>query len=433
MPGRPPHPADELLVSLTSPDEMRRRHPLPGLDEVGGLTAEARRLNRGYREGKIPRAERDAARKRLQTLGDEVRKATILRAVDSPTPFRERLVAFYVDHFTARPGLASWLAPFIDEAIRTNVAARFEDLLWAVARQPAMLFYLDQNGSIGPGSRFGEKRGLGLNENYARELLELHTLGVDGTYTQADVRQLAELLTGMRVNLAEGFRFDERAAEPGAETVLGRTYGGRKADERDVQLALADLARHPDTARHMARKLAVHFVADDPPVALVGHVAAAWTRSGGDLLQVYAALLEHPAAWELPLRKVKQPADFLVSAIRALGVDGAALSALTEKNFRRAVTRPARYMGQPLLAPDGPDGWDEAPEAWITPQGLASRIQWAMQTPPRLVEDMPDPRDFVEAALGPLASPRLRWAAGAAETRGQGVAVVLASPDFNRR
>ena len=229
------------------------------------------------------------------------------RAAATDTPFRERLVHFWSNHFTVsamRPVVAGLVVPFEDEAIRPHVAGRFADLLLAVARHPAMLLYLDQAESIGPRSRAGQRNQRGLNENLAREVLELHTLGVDGGYGQADVRALAEMLTGWTIgNPRRGvigeFLYVQAIHEPGPKTLLGRLRD--EAGEREAAQALAELARHRSTARHVARKLARHFIADQPPDAVVARLARVFLDSDGDLAAMMHAIVAEEQAWREPL------------------------------------------------------------------------------------------------------------------------------------
>jgi uncharacterized protein (DUF1800 family) len=257
-------------------------------------------------------------------------------------------------------------------------------------------------------------------------------VGAGGPYGQGDVRELAELLTGLGADEQGRLTFRPERAEPGAETVLGVTYPARAGLEA-IEAALRDLAAHPATALHLARKLAVHFVSDAPDEDLVGALADAFRDTGGDLAAVTAALLDHPAAWD-PLRaKVKPPLGFVASALRALGVDERRLLAWDVREARRSLLNPLGVMGQPWGQPDGPDGWPEAPEAWVTPQFMAARIDWALNRPEEMLPELPDPRDFAATALGPLASPEVLFAARAAERPSEGVGVVLASPDFQRR
>jgi uncharacterized protein (DUF1800 family) len=385
---------------------------------------------RPARKAKDATAVREAQRA-VDALALRGAKAIFARAVGSDDQYRERLVAFWADHFTvtarnrierALPGV------LVDEAIRPHVTGRFADMLRAVTTHPAMLVYLNQEASIGPGSPKGKRQKKGLNENLARELLELHTLGVGAGYTQDDVRQLAELLTGLTVGL-EGFVFDAKRAEPGAETVLGVRYDGK--GERPILQALDDLAARPETAAHLARKLAVHFVADDPDEGLVDDLAAVFRDGGGDLRRVSEALAAHPKTETGT--KARQPFDFLVASFRALGVGPDFILGLEPKGFRRLILDPLQAMGQPFQQAPGPDGWPEREADWITPQGLAARIDWAMEAPQRLVRPLPDPRDFLSRALGGRAGEKLAWAVGAAEAARDGVGLVLSSPEFNRR
>ena len=220
-------------------------------------------------------------------------------------------------------------------------------------------------------------------------------------------------------------------AEPGAETVLGVTYDGEGVEP--ILAVLDDIATRPDTAAHIARKLAVHFVSDTPDEGMVQAMTAAFTDTGGDLPAVYRALLDHPSAWVPELAKARQPLDFIVAALRALGVDGATLMDMGEGPFRKFFFSALAGMGQPWQSPRGPDGWPEVAEAWITPQLLAARVTWAMEAPSRLVADLPEPEALVARALGTAADERVAWAAVRAETRDQGIGVIFASPMFNRR
>jgi uncharacterized protein (DUF1800 family) len=294
-----------------------------------------------------------------------------------------------------------------------------------------MLHYLDQQGTAGPNSPQAQKypNRLGFNENLAREMIELHTLGVGGPYTQTDVRELAELLTGLAFRAETGTDFRPPLAEPGAETILGQSYGGDgPATLHDIHAALHDLARHPATARHIAGKLATHFVADAADPDLVAKIEKTWLATGGDLLSVYEALLTHPAAWDPAPGNVKQPFDYIASACRALDIPADVLT----RRVVPLVQTPMRLMGQFWQEPMGPDGLPEEDRAWISPQGLAARVQWAFMVPQLFREDLPDPRDFVDTALGSRAPDAVRFAASAAETRADGIGVVLASPAFQR-
>ncbi|MEM7438996.1 MAG: DUF1800 domain-containing protein [Pseudomonadota bacterium] len=372
-------------------------------------------------------------RSRLLQLEDSQR--IFNRAVFNPNSFFERLSFFWLDHFTVSPksrtGQVVW-GDYIDTAIRAHVGRSFADMLTAVVLHPNMLFYLDQRVSMGPNSKTGIRRKRGLNENLAREILELHTLGVRGTYSQKDVRQLAELLTGLTIN-RKGMVFDPNRSEPGPEQVLGRTYGDDgPAELVDIITFLHDVARHPDTARHIARKLAVHFVSDTPDPDLIAAMADTFTATEGDLPSVYGAMLDHPGAW-VPLGgKAKQPLDFMISGLRALGVQRKDVAGISPRRAARSFITPLTVMGQPLRRAPGPNGWPEEAEAWITAQGLAARLQWSLIVSKRHGRAI-DPREFVDFALRDLAGESLRFAVSGAEKRAEGLALVLASPEFNRR
>ena len=436
-----------MLAGLSGPDVMARAFPIPGYDafrpRLVAFQALVRERALARRAG-AGRARQEALLRQMRAARAEALRdmsfwagQTVLRWVHSPTGLRERLVAFWADHFTTQGRRHLYrfgVSTYVEDAIRPHLGGAFADLLIAAVIHPVMLQFLDQDSSIGPDSPVAgrAKRRLGLNENLAREVLELHTLGVDGPYGQADVRALAELFTGLDIGPDAGFRFRPGIAQPGAETVLGRRYGGGP-QLADIEAALRDLARHPATARHLARKLAVHFVADDPDPALVDHLAARYAETGGALDQVYAALLEHPAAWAPELRNVKPPFDFIASACRALALEPAQVLGREGRAVRGRILLPMALMGQRWQQPTGPDGLSESDGAWITPQGLSARLRWALSAPGRMRRDLPDPRAFVDQALGGYAPQSVRFAAGAAETRAEGVGLVLAAPAFQRR
>lgn len=428
----------DMLDRLAAPDHIAQRFPVPALGDLREEIAALAKLQRDRR--KAQGAAKEEATRQLREASRKLRgeyetwmKHSILRWVNTDQALRERLALFWADHFTAygKAALLRFAAPaYIEGALRPNLTGSFADLLFAAVTHPVMLHYLDQARSFGPNSRAANRarRPRGLNENLAREVLELHTLGVDGPYDQNDVRQLAELFTGLSFGAEQGFLFRPALSEPGTHTVLGRRYGG---DLTAVRQVLEDLATHPATARHMATKLVVHFVSDKPDKALVDHLASVWTNTGGALLAVYAALLDHPAAWSPGRANVKPPFDFVASALRA--VDPPGLTQLGSRDVRRSVLAPLVQMGQKWLRPPGPDGWPEADSAWVTPQGQAARIRWAMAASARLGRNAPDPRQFAQVALGSDVDPAVSFAASAAESRAEGVGIILVSPAFQRR
>ncbi len=435
--------AEEMLQKLAGPDAAAERFPIPGFETAADNWRERRALGKAERRAKTDAAKAKAkkARKRLGRKIDADAATwlgqTLLRRALTADGFRERLAAFWTDHFTAvgtYTAIRMAQATYAEDTIRPHLAGRFPDMLRAVATHPMMLIYLDQRRSVGPSSKAAKRRNRldGLNENLAREILELHTLGVGGPYTQADVRQFAELLTGLSWGHRHGFKFRANYTEPGSETVLGKTYGGGAPKIEDIHAALDDLATHPVTARHIAGKLAVHFVSDHPDPALVDAIAQRFEETGGDLMAVYEAMLSHPSAWDPAGGNVKRPIDFIGSSLRALDIVPRHMPGGTYKEMRELFFNPLALMGQKWGQAAGPDGWPEADDDWITPQRLAARLQWGMTVPFLLRRVLPDPRDFVEFALGSKAPETLRFAASAAESRAEGIGVVLASPAFQR-
>lgn len=437
----PQHPpvadAADLLAGLTGPDTAAADFPVTPMEEHLALARTHVQLARARRTGEEGALEalRSFNRTRNRAAQRDLMQC-LFRAAFSSDDLRERLVLFWANHFSVAGRNARFrpmASVFLEDAIRPHLAGNFSELLRAATLHPLMLQYLEQNRSAGPGSAAVQHRGQGgLNENLARELLELHTLGVTGSYTQEDVEGLALLLTGLSFDFEQGFRFRPRLAEPGRFRILGREYGSDRPSLADVEEALDDIARHPDTARHIGRKLAVHFVSDTPDEGLVEHLAATFAAGQGALLPVYEALLEHPAAWVPERAKVKPPFDFIASAMRALDSRPEQLAELLHGRLVLHFATPMRQMGQPFLRPPSPAGWPEEGAHWITPPLLAARISWAMSAPERIAPPQ-DPRDLVETALADAAGDDLRFAAAAAESRLEGIGVVLASPAFNRR
>lgn len=428
---RPGEPAPRNAAELYAQFEGGARQA-PIFAPVGFPAIQA--ALQAVREGRTGRGDAtagEAANAWLLDLRRRSGEARLSQAVRSPFGFHERLCAFWANHFTvaAEQQIVQLTATLFErEAIRPHVTGRFGDMLRAVVTHPAMLAYLNQHSSVA--MRHGRPDPRGVNENFARELLELHSLGVDGGYDQADVRSLAELMAGFTFD-EKGFVFDHGRADRRAKRILGKVYGGPVTPHR-VFAVIDDLAVHPDTARTIARKLATHFVADNPPTALVAHLEAAFLRSGGDLAVVHRALVEHPDAWANFPGKVKTPIELVLSTIRALDLPTEAFpSARYPAGHPTYVTGPSQ-MGQVPFRPPGPDGWPDRAEDWITPQGLAARIAWARNCV-RSFGNGRDPRRFAADALADLASDETRFAVSAAETVQDGLLLAIASPEFNRR
>ncbi|MEM1161950.1 MAG: DUF1800 domain-containing protein [Pseudomonadota bacterium] len=426
--------ADQLLRQARAGARADLVLPVLGLADRRARLEDLIRTRRSRgRDSKAFREKRVAMRRDAVM---EVEARVYQRAL-SPHGFFERLAAFWADHFAISANNAGrlFVAPTFEiDAIRPHVMGRFADMLSAVIQHPVMLTYLDQVDSYGPSSPAGKRRGRGLNENLAREILELHTMGVGAPYTQNDVRELAELLTGFGVQKGfQNFRYFPQRAEPGAETVLGKRYGGNPGRAEHALAFMEDVSRHKATARHLARKLAVHFVADDPDADLVGQIEGAWRRSGGHLPTVYSAMLQHPSSWRDFGGKIKRPVDLIISTLRALGANRQ--MAETARARKRASTFQAlRHLNQPMFQPPGPDGWPEEAEAWITPQGLAARLNYASKAGQLIARNGKlDPRQFAETALGDALRGETAFAVSAAPDRWEGFAFALASPEFNRR
>ena len=380
-----------------------------------------------------------------QTVLADVR-ARLLTAVQTTRPFNERLALFWANHFTvsvAKGSVRGIAGAFEREAIRPHIAGNFASLLRAAVLHAGMLRYLDNDNSAGPDSALvrrlarrpraeGEPgpRITGLNENLAREVLELHTLGVAGGYTQADVTALAQVLTGWRLPLrewaaagsgpAEG-RFEAAWHQPGPKTLLGRTYaaGSQALDE-----VLQDLTRHRATARFVSTKLARHFVADDPPPALVARLAADFERSSGDLPSLYRTLVQSPEAWAPQPCKLKSPEEFAISSARLLQLDETALA--------RQPDLAIGQMGQRVQGAPSPAGWPDRAEEWLGPDALWKRVEWATRVA-ALRGRLVDARALAAASLGPrLQTDTLQQIERAADGS-QALALLLLSPEFQRR
>ncbi len=366
---------------------------------------------------------------RRDALVDEI-AARIDRAMATDQPLIERLVMFWSNHFcvsSAKGAVRGIAGAYEREAIRPHVLGRFADMLRAVEQHPAMLIYLDNQVSTGPNSRAGKNRTRGLNENLAREILELHTLGVDGGYIQDDVTNLARLLTGWAVgqlNIEKSepgrFFFAANRHEPGDWSVAGRRYAAE--GQRSGEKALDDLARHPSTARHIATKLARHFVADTPLPTLVGLLEKTFRDTDGDLGAVTRALVTSPDAWAQPPQKIVPPYDFAIAMVRGLK--------LTPKPAE--VMRLAASLGQPLWQPPSPKGWPDTDEAWMAPSAIRERLRIAERSV-RDVDRAIDPRVAASDLLGPGLSTATRQAIERAETREQGLELLIMAPESLRR
>ena len=480
---------DALLAQLDAGMSQPPRFPTEGIEgrwrAIEDYYDAMTKLPRGKEE------RREAVRplrKQLFYANGRDQHARVAQAVFSANGFHERLATFWTDHFSVsvrkqRP-MYLYTSLYEAEAIRTNLAGPFATLLRAAITHPAMLIYLDQVKSVGPNSRRGTRKERGLNENLGRELLELHTLGAGSGYAQTDVHAAALVLTGLFVDREDGrTTFRAHSSEPGPIELpfLGNAYGGKRRTLEDIHALLDDLAAHPATAEHICRKLVVHFIADEPPAGLVEAMVDAWRVSDGNLRNVYAAMLRHPAAWQDPGRKARQPFDYVIAGLRAAGLPedqfaqperpardnsdedgkmaitpdmaekrrkraekamaGEDAAEMQEERMTREKLRPLlnpltvgaiKKLGQPIWEPASPEGTEEEFSAWISSTQLVGRIEWtqrlANKVGPRI-----EPRALAEVVLRAAARDDTLRVVSQAPSRRAGLSLLLASPEFNRR
>lgn len=397
-------------------------------DSAAAVRATRDVLNAALRPQDTTDAQRREARQTLRRTNLQGLQRRWQHIISTDAPVAERWVQFWANHCCVAATKGSVLGlvwPHEHEAIRPHAHGRFVDLLKASTLHPAMLLYLDNAQSMGPDSRAGQRRQKGLNENLARELLELHTLGVDGGYTQADVTETARLLTGWTVRFGGDGKalFQPALHQPGPKTILGKRYDeGPQA----LDALLTDLSRHPSTARHLASKLARHFVTDAPPAALVDAVAARFRATDGDLQATARALFEHPLTWQgSHPPKFKRPEDLLLSAHRMLKLP------FTDAQLLAGV-QAVQAMGQFVGRAPSPQGWPDRTDDWLSPDALFKRVQWAERFASTHA-DMADARQLAQLAMGEDLSEATRVQIDRAESGAQALALWLASPEFQRR
>ena len=416
-------------------------------DERQAMRREAKNAEMRDDDGSAVEAMRRMSRAGFRRHYGEAASARLAAAVATPTPFAERLVHFWSNHFAIsadKQTVVGFAGNYENDAIRPHVMGKFSDLLSAAVHHPAMLLFLDQAQSFGPDSPFaarvrnrGKRQAPGLNENLAREIMELHTLGVRAGYTQADVTNFAKALTGLTVagiGRGAGQRlmpadtrpgetvFVDRLHQPGALTILGKRYdqpGGRQAEA-----VLRDLAVHPATARHVATKLARHFTSDEPPAPLVDRLAQDFERTGGDLPSLYRTLIASPEPWTAAPTMFKSPWDWTVSMLRALKTPG-----LGE---RQNIAAMFAQLGQPVWRPGSPKGYDDMVATWAGSAALMQRVELASRIAGR-IGDRADARQLAPLVLADALTPETSQAIARADSPGQGLAMLFASPAFLRR
>ena len=423
-------------------------------DAIGDAIRAFRTIGQGTEQER--QQARQQARRALVGIAAAESRAALTERVMSDRPFVERLVAFWSNHLCVSVGAKVLVAPLAGsyerEAIRPHVLGRFEDMVLASAKHPAMLVYLDNFQSIGPRSQGGlagrgRAQARGLNENYARELLELHTLGVDGGYTQQDVQELAKVLTGWTVGgLGRGpgqqmtpqrgrramavsapadgrigFAFQALLHEPGPKTVLGVRYDNRGVEEGER--VIRALVRHPATARFLATKLVTHFVSDEPPASSVDRIARVFRESEGDLRAVSAALIELPEAWDEGARKFRTPQDWLVAVLRAFDASEVSETAMPL----------LRQLRHPLWSPQAPKGFGDRTQEWADPDSLLNRAELARTIARRLRAQRIDPRILLDVVDVPAGNPLHTLLSDSSIAADERLALALAGPAFQWR
>lgn len=437
------NPHDWLTGQLDGPADQ----PVPVGDarlmSAGELVVEERDFRekqKALKQASDNGQDKAEARKALNKTRQEIvvgeMAARFLTGFTTERPFAERLVWFWTNHFsvsTAKPQSALFAGAFEREVVRPNITGKFETMVQAAMRHPGMLLYLDNAQSIGPDSPAGARTGKGLNENLGRELMELYTLGVDGGYTQADVIAMAKLLTGFSIDRdgggENGFRYYRFRHEPGSVTLRGKSYG---SDEEATRQAISDLCADPATARHIAGKFAQAFLADEPSKAQVKRLEEVFRKTGGDLRALAQAVTTDPAAFSPKLSKVRSPVEYVTATFRLLNLPKAEAPADVVMKQVRAGMGGTRLMGEFPMSALSPKGWPLDSAAWSGPDAVLNRIEWARQVAQRVPPTVDIP-GLAADALGPLLSENTATQLGRAASKQEAVALLIASPEFQRR
>jgi uncharacterized protein (DUF1800 family) len=431
-----------LIDQLQGPS--RTPGPIANIPATNQILAEVMEARKKQREMKNAMEDGEDVRKlyanKVRRLYMDQVEARFVNAARTDYPFHERLVHFWANHFAVsadKQPIPAIVGSFEKEVIRANLGGKFSDMLVAVEKHPAMILYLDNQRSIGPNSEFSKRgrrkrknRSIGLNENLAREIFELHTLGVDAGYTQNDVTAFAKVLTGWSLGINEGrykhgvpgnFTFHDPWHEPGSKVIMAQRYNQYGVEQGEA--VLKALATHRNTADHIAEKLVRHFVADDPPVAMVEMISQKFQQSGGDLPTVHRALVEAEQPWQNKLSKYKTPEEFMISTYRAFN---------TEPKNIRTLLNSLEQMGQATFKPGSPAGWPDTADYWGGADALYKRIEWAGGAG-RFVGKAVNPLKLGEDVLGAAFGDHTRTAVARAESKAQGTTLLLVSADFQRR
>lgn len=426
-------PKDIQLITQNPQAWLKQQLRADTITDLEGDFASAADLltDKSAAGGKPTKEQRREMQKRDRDIYTREVQARFHQAIASRTPLIERLVMFWSNHFTVsvlgKRRLQKLAGAFEREAIRPHVLGKFSDMLLAVTQHPAMLIYLDNVVSFGPNSKVGRKRKRGLNENLAREILELHTLGVNGGYTQDDVIGLAKIITGWTIVPPQkgggGFKYIDSAHEPGAHVLLGESYP--QAGQAQGIEALKDLAIHPSTARFISTKLARHFIADQPPQSAIAKLESVFLETQGDLRAMMESLIDMPEVWQTTLPKVKKPYELVISAFKL-----ADMTAM-KSPFKQLLKGLKLLEHRPFMAPS-PAGWPDREADWLSPNAMMTRVEWCHAFA-QMVKPTDNPHQLAKAVLGDIAKTQtLQWIERAPSAV-DGLALLLASPEWQRR
>jgi len=431
------------IIAAKGDPELWLKHQISSYDpypkRLSALPKSADILHESYLNRGLKDVEQKKERGRLRRKQfSKAIRARLSHQIETPQPFAERLVMFWSNHFTVsrtRGFIGSAIPAYENEAIRPYIFGQFEDLLLSVIQHPCMLIYLDNISSIGPNSPQGKRRKKDLNENLAREILELHTMGAQGGYSQGDVTNFAKILTGWTVvrnrrNARQTtppgqFAFNNRIHEPGSQTFLNQAF--RQSGKAQGIEAFKVITRHPSTAKFIATKLVKHFVDDDPPEEAINTIANVFIQSNGNLSKMSSALIDLKLAWESTGGKIKSPEELVVSTLRALHTDE------TISLPPRPLTFPAlKTMGQDIFHAPSPAGWPDEGSKWIAPESLMHRIEWVHAISQRS-SNATRPLRVFENTISPFVSENVRKLIKGAPSREDGLALIFSSPSFQRR
>lgn len=421
-------PLDWALKQLLMEPDTSKFKKLPNTQEMLKLTAQYRSAQKDDKKNNMMmEGSSQAVKKEMQEASRKQFSSHIHQSITTKTPVLEKLALFWGNHFTvssANNKIRPIVTSYQREVIYPNLSGSFKDLLFAAETHPAMLMYLNNDVSIGENSKFGRRRNRGLNENLAREILELHTLGTSGGYSLEDIKSLAKILTGWTVTRRGSPKktgktaFSDLMHEPGKHELLGKIYG-RKGGKQLYQ-ALDDIAHHPNTAKFIAGKLATHYISDEPEQKLVDAIAQTFLETNGHLPSIHAKTFELALENPQPFTKARDHYSYVIAVTRAMGY---------KAKYAKKIHQVLNDMGQiPFNAP-GPDGWPDSEENWISPQGLMRRISFAQEV--ARVQRNKDARSLMDDLFADSLSSMTRQHVRRAESPMQGLVLALASPEFN--